>query len=369
MFRARTVLVVGAGASAEFGLPLGGALLKDIAQRINISYQFDRMTRGDHVLAQALRDALNAQNDVTSYNEHLHSAWQIVASSQQGLSIDNVLHALEDEKAALVGKFGIVSCILAAEEASPLSKWVDHFPDKINPSSFSNTWLGQLTKLLTEGRTKSDIESIFDNLSIINFNYDRVIEHYLPFAISNYYGLQPSAIREIMPKLKILRPYGKAGDLPWENAENLVPFGNFASKYVKIAASQILTFTEQVKDVDLVSNVRTLLENADRVVFLGFGFHRQNLDLLRSHAQKHVEIHGTSFNISNSDTQMIKQELRSIFGLEGYSVFREHEYARLYGLECNNFISEIWRTLSGTPGDDPTFEMPTMPSLAMPRFR
>lgn len=366
MFRAKTVFIVGAGASAEFAFPLGGALLKDISKRIDISYQAGQLQRGDHVIVQALRDALGARTDVASYNEHLHSAWQLVASSKQGLSIDSVLDALEDEKASKVGKFGIVRCILAAEEASPLSKWVDHFPDQINLGTFANTWLDQLTKLLTEGRRKSRVGEIFENLSIINFNYDRIIEHYLPFAISNYYGLKPEEVREVMPSLAVFRPYGKAGNLPWETAENAVAFGNCSAANIQVAAKQILTFTEQVQDEALVTGIRGVIQNADRIVFLGFGYHRQNLELLRINAPKHVEIFGTSFGMSNSDTHMVTQELRKLFGLDDYAVFREHEYARLHALECNSFISEIWRTLTGEPGDDPTMEMSTSPSFSMP---
>lgn len=366
MFRAKTVLVVGAGASAEFRFPLGGALLKDIAKRIDISYQHGQLQRGDHVIAQALRNALDAKTDVSSYNEHLHSAWQLVASSKQGLSIDNVLDALEDDKASKVGKFAIVRCILAAEEASPLSKWVDHFPDQINLETFADTWLDQLTKLLTEGRRKSQIGEIFENLSIINFNYDRIVEHYLPFAISNYYGLKPADIRDVMPALAVLRPYGKAGNLPWENAENAVAFGNCGAANIEIAAEQILTFTEQVQDENLVNGIRSIIQNADRIVFLGFGYHRQNLELLKVAAPQHVEICGTSFGMSNSDTQMVTQELTKLFGLDDHSVFRDHEYARLHPLECNSFISEIRRTLTGEPGDDPVMEMPKAPSFNMP---
>lgn len=363
MFRAKTVLVVGAGASAEFGFPLGSALLSSIAKKVDISYELGRQKRGDYVVAEALRNALDAQNDVTHYNEHLHSAWQLVASSKQGLSIDNVLDALEDEKAARVGKFGIVSCILAAEEASPLSKWVEHFPDKVDITAFSKTWLDRLTKLLTEGRRKSEIGEIFENLSIVNFNYDRVIEQYLPFAIANYYGVKPTEVREVMPQLPIFRPYGKAGNLPWESSENSVAFGHCRAADLEVAAQQILTFTEQVQDAELVSGIRNAMQSADRIVFLGFGYHRQNLELLRSNAPKHVEICGTSFGMSNSDTQMVSQELIKLFGLNEHMVFRDHEYARLHPLECTNFVSEIWRTLTGEAGDDPTIETPELPSM------
>lgn len=267
MFRAKTVLIVGAGASAEFNFPLGAALLKDISKRIDISYQAGQLQRGDHVIVQALRSALNAGADVQSYNDHLHSAWQLVASSKQGLSTDNVLDALEDDKASKVGKFGIVRCILAAEEASPLSKWTDHSLDSVSLTGFTNTWLDQLTILLTEGRRKSQIGEIFENLSIINFNYDRIIEHYLPFAISNYYGLKPAEVREVMPSLAVFRPYGKAGNLPWESVENAVPFGNCSAANIQIATEQILTFTEQVQDEALVSGIRGIIQNADRMYF------------------------------------------------------------------------------------------------------
>src|SRR5439155_8041922 len=133
-----------------------------------------------------------------------------------------------------------------------------------------------LTRLITEGRRKSEITSVFDNLTIINFNYDRSIEHYLPFSLGNYYGLAPSEVREVMPNLSILRPYGKAGSLPWERDPEHVAFGDCDAKALQIAAPRILTFTEQIQDSSLLSQITAALEAAERIVFLGFGFHRQN---------------------------------------------------------------------------------------------
>lgn len=174
MFRAKTVFVIGAGASAELGLPLGGALLEDIAKRLDISYEFGRLERGDYVVADALRKALN--NDAL-YNEHLHSAWQLVKSSKQGLSIDNVLDALEDEKASKVGKYGIVRSILQAEEKLALRAWADHMPEQTKVEEYKGTWLDTFTKLLTENIRRSEIENIFNNLTVINFNYDRILSN------------------------------------------------------------------------------------------------------------------------------------------------------------------------------------------------
>lgn len=360
MFRAKTVLIVGAGASAEFGFPLGGALLEDIAERVNIGYNFGRLERGDYVVAEALRCALNAREDLTSYNEHLHSAWQLVASSKQGRSIDNVLDALEDEKASRVGKFGIVRSILAAEEASPLSKWADHFPEAMDIGAFSKTWLDHLAKVLIEDRRKSDIENVFENLSIINFNYDRVIEHYLPFVLANYYGLKPAAVREVMPTLPILRPYGKAGSLPWEDGGEPVRFGKCEAADVELAARQILTFTEQISDKQLMANMRQVIAEADRIIFLGFGFHRQNLALFNCKAQPHLQVLATSFRLSNPDCEVISEEVERCLKLSDISVYRDHKFVRLFPLECASFMSEVWRTLTAGPGDDPTLAIPHM---------
>jgi hypothetical protein len=367
LFRANTVLVVGAGASAELGFPLGEGLLRDIAQRIDISYDLGRLARGDYVLADALRNRLKAREDVTSYNEHLHSAWQIAKSSKQGISIDNVLDALEDPQASLVGKFGIVRSILCAEEKSSLSKWIDHFPGDINISALEGTWLGQLTRLLTEGRRKSEIGSIFDNLSIINFNYDRSIEHYLPFSLADYYGLSPAAIREVMPTLPILRPYGKAGSLPWESSGRHVAFGNSDASAVETAAEMILTFTEQVRDQALLKAIRQILESAERIVFLGFGFHRQNLKILECVAVPSVEVLATSFGVSKSDSASIQSEVEVGFELSNHHVLN-HDYVRLLPLKCAEFMSEVWRTLTSDPGDDPRMDFPEMPRFEMSAF-
>ena len=368
MFRAKTVFVLGAGASAELGFPLGEALLKDISGRVDISYQLGRLERGDHVVAEALRRKLDARSDVGLYNEHLHSAWQIVKSSKQGLSIDNVLDALEDPKAALVGKYGIVRSILGAEAASPLSKWVDHFQQDVDVSTFGGTWLDQLTRLLTEGRRKSEIGSIFQNLSFINFNYDRSLEQYLPFSIGNYFGLDPAVIRDVMRTLPILRPYGKAGSLPSESNGHPVAYGDCGARAVEAAAEMILTFTEQVNDKSLLNEIRNAMHAAERVVFLGFGFHRQNLKILECAARPNVEVLATSFGVSKSDSESIETDVEASFRLNDYHVHHSHRYARLFPLTCADFMREVWRTLTSEAREDPQIELPALPQFRIPKL-
>lgn len=56
MFESKTLFVVGAGASAEIGLPVGSALLETIADKLKISFQGGhRQSSGDPDIAEVIR--------------------------------------------------------------------------------------------------------------------------------------------------------------------------------------------------------------------------------------------------------------------------------------------------------------------------
>jgi len=226
VFRAKTVLVVGAGASVEVGLPMGPELLKQIVNLTHISFEFFKQTKGDRIVLEALKIILDEGREVTEINKHLKAGCQLGESAKQALSIDNVIDALEDPMIELIGKLGIVRAILKAEQSTMTFSRVGNQPDTINLSKFDETWYASFTKLLTENVRKSEIANIFDNLEIINFNYDRCLEHYLPHSLASYYGVKPEDIREVMQSLVIHRPYGVAGRLPWQSGNSpSVAFG------------------------------------------------------------------------------------------------------------------------------------------------
>jgi len=215
MFRAKTVLVIGAGASVEVGLPMGSELLRQIVQLTDIRFDHRQKSSGDLAIVEALRLVLNEGAEVKLINEHLAAGWQLGRSAQQTLSIDNVIDALEDPQVELIGKLGIVRAILKAEAASSSFTAVNREPNTIDLNRFNNTWYSSLTKILTENIRKTQVKNLFSNLEIINFNYDRCLEHYLPISLSSYYGVHVEAIREVMQELVVHRPYGIAGRLPW----------------------------------------------------------------------------------------------------------------------------------------------------------
>ena len=111
--------------------------------------------------------------------------------------------------------------------------------------------------------------------------------------------------------------------------------------------------------------MRATLAGADRVVFLGFAFHRQNVDLLAQKTQDHTELIATAYQISKSDKSVIEVELGKAF---------EHEFVmqdtriQLANMTCAQFFKEYWRTLTAEKGDHVPYKMDISPRPAMPSW-
>jgi hypothetical protein len=134
------------------------------------------------------------------------------------------------------------------EKASKFFKNKDDYPDRLDVGKFKGTWYDSLTKLLCESVRKSEVGSIFDNLEVINFNYDRCLEQYLPFSLANYYGLDVKEVRGLMAKLTMHRPYGIAGKLPWQVGDlPAVEFGGGHTSRTAEAAFQYVRLRSKWK--------------------------------------------------------------------------------------------------------------------------
>ena len=202
----------------------------------------------------------------------------------QAISIDNFIHTHGTTSGiVLCGKLGIAQAILEAERDSKLivgDKQPRRF-DKVDYTGIQTTWYSPFFQLLTENLRNEEVDSVFDNVSIITFNYDRCIEHFLYHAIQNYFGFNDMA--RLMQKLKIFHPYGVVGPLPWQ-APRTVSFGGDARNRNLIdIANEIRTFTERVEGNDpALASIRQQMQEAETVVFLGFGYHSLNMELLAS---------------------------------------------------------------------------------------
>ncbi|WP_298257018.1 hypothetical protein [uncultured Litoreibacter sp.] len=321
--------------------------MEDISKIINLKYDWNGQTSGDRTLSEALKISLNEGREVEKFNSHRHSAHQIIASAKQAISIDNIVDALGDAQTELVAKLGIVRAIHSAEKQSHFFKETHERSNEIDLRKFGSTWYSHLTKIICENRKREDISNIFENLSFVSFNYDRCLEHYLPKSIANYYGLTEELVQDYVQDLRVHRPYGIAGRLPWQNSDTAAaPFGNVRADSLAVAASEIRTFTQGMGDQDKQSAMHKDLMEAERIVFLGSAFHRQNLELLKVRANPNVEVLATVGGLSASYQRTVKNELAKNFNIR---VKENGEKIILSDMYCEQFFREHWRTLTADP--------------------
>lgn len=271
---AEVVFILGAGASCSYGLPLGSELMAHMCQAL-----CDEPT--EHEYFRARRMSPDRERALRMYEvrragpESSAAAQTIVRELPGSASIDNYLfYRGNDDHIRRLGKLGIVDAISHHEALSNLVKLDD---DRDGPK-VNCRWLGDLVAMLRDDIRREDVETFFDPIAIVNFNYDRVVEHVLYHRIQPKLGIGPKEAASVMKGLRIWRPYGWLGPLPWQD-----PLGHaFGAHEVNLAdlAEGIRTFTEGPL-VDLENLPwQPVIEKARLIVFLGFGFHKQNVEML-----------------------------------------------------------------------------------------
>lgn len=317
------VLVIGAGASFELKLPLGSDLKQRIADLLDIRYDFQRVS-GDPLIDQAFK-VLAQQPDgrVGDINPYLHASWQIRDAMPQAISIDNFIDAHRGNSLVeRAGKLAIVRSILEAESESSLTIDASNILNRLRFEAVQTTWLNSFFQLLTENCQFDKLTQRFSRVGIICFNYDRCIEHYLFNALQNYYGVTAELASQALTHLEIHHPYGTVGPLPWMGGEQQIGYGGqVSSNQLLQLAERIRTFTEgsNIAESD-ISAIRAVLTSAERIAFLGFAFHRLNLELLFPPQPTGVPtrvcpVYATGVGVSEADAAVIREELFQLAGL------------------------------------------------------
>ncbi len=312
MFKDKTVFVVGAGASAEFDLPVGSDLASKIASLMSFTFDYKGLENGDHVILEAWKHHFN-DNDTT--NRYLEAARRISDGILLTDSIDRYLHIhSNDEQANFCGKTAIVRAILEAELNSTLYYSNADNPPMIDFPRLQDTWLKGFVSHLVDGRQKEDIENVFKDIAIVCFNYDRCIEHYLIHALQPIYSITPEEAATLVSTLEIYHPYGTVGDLHTPINQQGVTFGGQLHTERLIEVSQnIRTYTEQIADDGVLAAVKRTITEAKVIVFLGFAYHAQNMDLLMPKDKGPVSaIFGTGFGISDHGRTEIESRVSNL---------------------------------------------------------
>jgi hypothetical protein len=309
----KTLLIVGAGASNEVGLPIGSDLKSSIVDALSYHRQGGGIR--DEIIDRAIVSLAN--REPAQIHQYREACGHICDAMPQAKSIDNFIDQHSgDKRIELCGKLAIVRTILKAESLSKLFVDPSNIYNKVRFEDVEKTWFTGFWKLLTENCSVSDLEGRLASVAFVIFNYDRCIEHYLYHSLQNVYRIDAENAARLVGDIEIYHPYGTVGSLPWQSAANSVVYGGTPTvNQLLDLVSKIKTFTEGTdeKSSDVVA-IRTHIRMAPRLVFLGFAFHKLNMKLLlpiprggREITQQRV--FATARNMSFSDTNVVSGKL------------------------------------------------------------
>jgi len=303
MFIKDTVLIIGAGSSAEFGLPTG----KDIINHISNPYP--------------TRNASAQSTGFRAFGPHFTEFYQHFVGNKSGLqgliqlgqngyhqSID--LLAVRNPKLLPSAKLLSAWCIVS-KMCQPTSQFTPAYNIGLpaNPSySWREkqvgdhlNWVGAIAeKILSAGTIEEDI--LQNRLSIISFNYDTVFKDAL-----NHFLRQD----EIFTKL----------------SEECTPeivniFGSFSEIPEKVTSSDIEEFAKQIQFMEEIEKktnpsvirAKELLKGAKKIFLMGFDCHKKNCDLIGL-----AETSGDIYAVNYDGNQTLQRKL-----LEDYEIPINH---------------------------------------------
>lgn len=338
MFRTKSCVILGAGANFDFGMPLGTALLDDIRSRALKDMNNRYMGQLDHggLLALPLWAGLNSREFAPAV-KLLHDAADIFNSIDDFLDVHR-----ENRNVVTLGKLAIAKCILDKEGASLLRSDPESAPGP-TLARVRNKWYWSFFGHLIAGASP---ETIFDNLSIISFNYDRCTEYFLFHMVKTAFALSDDDASSALKRLKIYHPYGTVGRLPELNAGKGTPFGANERNLAAISEG-IHTYTEQVTDQDQQRLLHDEMRGANRFLFFGFAFHAQNMELLRPGKDvfRSRPVYASAKGILNEDRPGVVRRIQEIFTSEQGDLLREGFCNIGIGKDCGEFLDAYKITL------------------------
>jgi hypothetical protein len=247
MRKTPTTLILGAGSSCAFGFPTGEGL-----RRLIISYR-DREDVCVHIGG--------GQRSVN----HFVDAF---AESQLS-SIDAFLgRSVADPE---VGKRLIAFALLDRESEARLF-------DDVN-----DHWYRYMHNEIVNPVSKwEDLD--FSWLSIVTFNYERSLEHFLFRALSRTYLRKAEEVWAKLKQLQIVHVYGRLGNLDRGDERAWAPFGVIQPEHLELfvdrAAKGIQVVPEGRVDSPSFQEAQSLIRKAKAIYFLGFGFDKVNVERL-----------------------------------------------------------------------------------------
>ena len=250
----RVVLVLGAGASVDYGYPSAARLRDDITGRAQCLQ--------DHQRNQKMQEHLRVIGWEQDNIDEFTAAF--LRSGQP--SVDAFLERRQNFMT--IGKQAIAAVLMAYENERELhrvadpKRWYDFLWERIDGGA--------------EGFLRPPA-------GIVTFNYDRSLEQYLGMALQDSYEqLSDGDVQKRLQSLNIIHVHGTLGQPPFLHLGARRYGGKFTAMDVVDTAKKIKIVDKDtdVEADDDFSRARAELDEANTVCFLGFGYHDANIQRL-----------------------------------------------------------------------------------------
>ena len=242
MIADETVLILGAGASFDYGYPVGRTLMETIwddLRRERTLYRLLHSCNFSMELIKRFGTDLRESNlpSIDAFLEH------------RGVEFEGI------------GKAAIAGTLIPREIRANLSRigWYEYIHSRI---------IGRI----------DDFQR--NKLTVVTFNYDRSFEAALFFALQKSYNLTDTAAADYVKVIPVIHVYGQLGGLP-HLSDNGRPYNpEVDADVIQHAIQSIKIVHEGKEDTPEFQLAQEKISTAKVVCCLGFGYHPENVKRL-----------------------------------------------------------------------------------------
>lgn len=289
-----TLLILGAGASAPYGLPTAFTLKKAICEQLGVN-----------------TSELTRQLVSVGFDGDAIQTFRSELAMSLRKSVDRFLERCANR--IEIGKAAIAAYLLGCERHAKLydpandDNWVEH---------------------VFEAMDAPLVEIAANDIRFVTYNYDRSLEEMLFNAIKHGdSGVTDDQAAKVLRRLMIVHLHGTLSPHPAFDPKGL-PFGSApTADNIRRAAEHI----EIVHQVDPQSKnfqaAKDAIRWARRIIFLGFGFDAINVNRLKLFAPDSIsslpsydEILGTAVDLEDTDRAQIGKLFGKIIHLGGGNI-------------------------------------------------
>lgn len=271
-----TTFILGAGSSMQYGFPSGAGLTRSV---------IDALEAPESDSCNTLKKLGYPPSEIAAFREALRFSGRA--------SVDAFLEHRTDLMS--IGKAAMACVLIPLENIGALfdadQSWYQYLYERMNCA----------------------LDSFTDNaVSFITFNYDRSLEAYLHTALVHGYGVSADEAGKAVAGIRVIHVQGQLGSMPWEESSSGTrPYEpTLAPESVATAREAMRVIHEDPGDDPLLAEAAVAINAAERVLFLGFGYHRMNVERLGLDIdRKRAYLGGTAFELKDREKQAIKEEL------------------------------------------------------------